>query len=129
MKCGKTYLLYDDDDPTRKPHLHVVISDPNESNEIVLVSVTTERAKSDLMTRLAPHIHPFINDPSVIAYNYSKMMTCAQLQKMIAAEDAIPKEDAAEEIVRRAQAGMRETRRAPREVQECFLAWLAEHPS
>ncbi len=129
MRCGKTYLLYDDEDPTSKPHLHVVISDPNESKQIVLVSVTTERAKSDTMTRLEAGIHPFINDPSVIAYNYSKMMTCDQLQKMIDAGDAIPKPDAAEDIVRRAQAGMQETRRAPREVQECFLAWLAQHPA
>lgn len=128
MECGKTYLLYDDDDPTSIPHLHVVISNPNESGQIVLVSVTTERAKSDLMTRLAPRIHPFINDPSVVAYNYSKMITCAQLQKMIDAGDAIPREDAAENIVRRAQDGMQETRRAPREVQECFLDWLAQNP-
>jgi hypothetical protein len=126
MKCGSTYLLYDDDNPTSKPHLHVVISDPDENDYIVLVSVTTERAKSDTMTRLRAGIHPFIGDPSVIAYVYSKKISCDQLRNMIKEGDAIPKAEACQEIVTRAQAGMQETRRAPREVQECFLAWLAK---
>jgi hypothetical protein len=123
MKCGSAYLLYDDEDPTSKPHLHVVISDPDENDCIVLVSITTERAKSDTTTRLETGIHPFIDSPSVIAYNYSKMMSCDQLKKLIERGDAIPKADASETIVKRARAGMQETRRAPREVQECFLAW------
>jgi hypothetical protein len=87
------------------------------------VSITTERAKSDTTTRLKAGIHPFINNPSVIAYHYSKMMLCAQLKKLIETGDAIPKADASGDLVQRAQAGMLETRRAPREVQECFLAW------
>ena len=125
MECGKTYLLYDDDDPASKPHLHVVISDPNASNQIVLVSVTTQRAKSDMMTPLAAGIHPFIVNASVISYNYSKMMTCDQLQKLIDTGAAIPKADAREELVRRAQDGMQETRRAAPEVKECFCEWWA----
>ena len=126
MKCGSTYLLYDDEGPASTPHLHVVISDPDENDRIVLVSVTTERAKSDTTTRLEAKNHPFIDNPSVIAYNYSKMMSCDQLRKLIETEDAVPKSDASDTIVKRAQAGMQETRRAPREVQECFLGWWAK---
>ncbi|MGB7264006.1 MAG: hypothetical protein WBC92_00735, partial [Terracidiphilus sp.] len=111
------------------PHLHVVISDPDENNCIVLVSITTERQKSDTTTRLEAGIHPFINSPSVVAYHYSKMVSCAQLEKLIEIGDATPKPDASEDIVRRAQAGMQETRRAPREVQECFLAWWEKQSS
>lgn len=126
MKCGSAYLLYDDENPTSKPHLHVVISDPDENDCVVLVSITTERAKSDTTTRLEAGIHRFIDDPSVIAYNYSKMMSRNQLNNLIETGDAVPKDDACETIVRRAQAGMQETRRAPREVQECFLAWWGQ---
>lgn len=126
MKLGSTYLLYDDENATPKPHLHVVISGPDENDYMVLVSITTERAKSDTTTRLKGGIHPFIDNPSVVAYNYSKKLTREQLQRMIDAGDAIAKADACDEIVRRAQAGMQETRRAPIEVQECFLGWLAK---
>ena len=123
MKCGSTYLLYDYDDLASKPHLHVVISDPDENDCIVLVSITTERQKSDTTTRLEAGIHPFIDNPSVVAYQYSKMVSCAQLRNLIEIGEATPKADACGDIVTRAQAGMQETRRAPREVQECFLDW------
>jgi hypothetical protein len=126
MQCGKAFLLYDDENPSSKPHLHVVISDPDENDCIVLVSVTTERFRSDTTTRLEPKIHPFIDNPSVIAYAYSKKMACDQLRRMIENGDAIPKQDASDVVVKRAQAGMRETRRAAPEVQECFLAWWAK---
>jgi hypothetical protein len=128
MKCGNAYLLYDDEDPASKPHLHVVISDPDEDGHIVLVSITTERAKSDTTTRLEAGVHPFIENASVIAYNYSKMMTCDQLKTLIEIGDAIPKADASQAVITRAQAGMQETRRAPREVQECFLSWWSKRP-
>jgi hypothetical protein len=99
MKCGSTYLLYDDEDPASKPHLHVVISDPDENDCIVLVSVTTERAKSDTTTRLEAGVHPFVDNPSVVGYHYSKMISRAQLNNLIEIGDAIPKPDASADIV------------------------------
>jgi len=125
VKCGNTFLLYDDDYP--KPHLHVVITDPDQSDCVVLVSITTERDRSDTMTRLAAGCHPFINLPSVITYNYSKLLPCTQIKNMIASGDATAKEDASETIVRRAQAGLLETTRAPQEVKEFFLEWWAQN--
>ncbi len=67
MKRGSTFLLYDDDDydPSAVPHLHVVITDPNEADR-VLVSITKQRARSDTMTSLAVRDHPFIRVPSVV---------------------------------------------------------------
>jgi hypothetical protein len=125
MKCGSTFLLYDDTNPI--PHLHVVITDPNQSDCVVLVSVTTERARSDTMTRLAVGDHPFITSPSVITYAYTKMMSCAHIESLVASGDAEPKEDASARIVQRAQAGLRETDRAPQDIQEYFLEWWEEN--
>lgn len=115
--------MYDDENSTSKPHLHVVISGPDENDLLVLVSVTTERAKSDTMTRLEAGIHQSIDTPSVIAYSYSKIMSCDQLRRLIETGEAIPKANASEVLVHRARSGMQETRRAPREIQECFVAW------
>jgi hypothetical protein len=126
MKCGSTFLLYDDDNPEGIPHLHVVITDPDQSNCVVLVSITKERARSDTMTRIAVKEHPFVTLPSVITYAYSKLMSCAQIEALVACEGATAKEDASEDIVRRAQEGMRETDRAPREVKDFFLEWMAK---
>jgi mRNA-degrading endonuclease toxin of MazEF toxin-antitoxin module len=123
MRCGSTFLLYDDDQNDGKPHLHIVISDADENDNVVLVSVTTERAKSDTMVRLAAGDHPFIEHPSVITYAYSKVMTCAQIRGLEASGDARAKEQASDRLVERAQFGMLETDRAPEEVQECFRWW------
>jgi len=122
MKCGSTFLLYDDGNPI--PHLHIVITD--QSDCVVLVSVTSERSRSDTMTRLVVGDHPFVTGPSVITYAYTKMMSCAHIESLVASGDAHPREDASARIVQRAQAGLRETDRAPRDVQEYFLEWCAQ---
>lgn len=123
MKCGSAFLLYDDDNANAIPHLHVVITDPNYNECVVLVSVTTQRARSDTTTCIAAGEHPFVSAPSVISYAYSKLMSQTQLGSLVASGDASLKRDASETIVRRAQEGMRETDRAPRAVQEFFLEW------
>jgi hypothetical protein len=46
---------------------------------------------------------------------------------MVASGEVTEKEDASERIVQRAQAGMRETDRAPQEVKEFFLEWWGRH--
>lgn len=126
MHCGSTFLLYDSDQADGKPHLHIVISEVDESDRLVLVSVTTERAKSDTMVRLVPGDHPFIEHASVITYAYSKLMTSAQIRSLVACGDARPKEPASNRLLERAQLGMLETDRAPEEVQECFRWWWSQ---
>jgi hypothetical protein len=125
MKCGSTFLLYDDGNSI--PHLHIVITDPDQSDCVVLVSVTTERVRSDTMTRLAVGDHPFVKVPSVITYAYTKLMSCSHIESLVASGDAYAKEDASARIVQRAQAGLRETDRAPQDVQNHFLEWWAQN--
>ena len=123
MKCGETFLLDDDARGGGTLHLHIAISDSDENGKVVIVSVTTERPKSDTMVRLFPGDHPFIDRPSVITYAYSKLMTTAQINALLESGDAKVKELASDRLVERAQLGMLETDRAPEEVQECFRWW------
>jgi hypothetical protein len=127
MNCGSTFLLYDDNQSDRKPHLHIVISDADENDYVVLVSVTTERSKSDTMVRLVVGDHPFIEHASVITYAYSKKLTRYHLAGLLASGDARPKEQASSRLLQRAQAGMLESDREPEEVRECFLGWWNRH--
>jgi hypothetical protein len=120
VNCGDTFLLYDEENLDGKPHLHVIISAPDEQGQMVLVSITTRRAKSDTMVCLNIGDHEFITQPSVITYAYSKILTVTKLTQMIADGEATPKEKATEQFVARAQRGMLETDRAPREVQRLF---------
>lgn len=127
MKCGDTFLLYDDEEVTAKPHLHVVITEPDPQGWVVLVSVTTRRAKSDTMVCLNPGDHEFITHPSVITYAYSKLLTVDKLVKMVNQGEATPRQTASEQFVTRAQKGMLETDRASREIQEFFKSVLPSH--
>lgn len=120
MHCGEAFLLCDEENLSGKPHLHIVITEPSQQGELVLVSVTTRRAKSDTMVCLNVGDHPFISQPSVITYAYSKILKVSKLAAMIANGDATPRERASELLVARAQQGMLETDRAPREIQQLF---------
>lgn len=121
VRCGDTFLLFDEENPAEKAHLHLVITDPDDQGQCVLVSVTTRRAKSDTMVCLNAGDHPFLTHPSVITYAYSKVLSVSKITEMIANGDATPKEPADAKIVARAQSGMRETDRAPREVKALFV--------
>ena len=126
MPCGDTYLLYDEDDSGGKPHLHLVISEPNQADEVVLVSVTTRRAKSDTMVCLSPGDHEFIVQPSVITYAYSKVLTVARLREMGVRGEATPKQRATDVLLKRAQNGMLETDRASYEAKRLFLDYVGK---
>jgi hypothetical protein len=127
MKCGETVLLCDDGDPDSPPHLHIAITDANADGCVVLVSVTTLRARSDTMTVLQTREHPSIGHPSVITYAYSKLLRCSDIESLIVSGDAWRKADASPSIVQRAQAGMLETDRAPREIKQFFADWWEQH--
>jgi hypothetical protein len=121
VKCGDTFLLYDEEDQNGKPHLHVLITEPDAHDQCVLVSITTRRAKSDTMVCLDSGDHEFITHPSVITYAYSKVLTTSKLAQMVASGEATRKEQATQQLISRAQQGMLETDRAPREVQQLFI--------
>jgi hypothetical protein len=120
VACGDTYLLYDEDDYEGKPHLHIVITEPDDDGRVVLVSVTTRRAKSDTMVCLDAGEHEFITHPSVVTYAYSKILTVAKLEELCVSGDAISKGKATEQLVKRAQNGMLETDRAPHDTKRLF---------
>lgn len=124
MKCGDTILLYDDEESNSPPHLHIAITDAkNDEDFVVLVSVTSLRARSDTMTILNVGEHPFIERRSVITYAYSKLLRRDHIDGLIASGEASPKARASQTIVQRAQAGMLETDRAPQEVKDFFSDW------
>jgi mRNA-degrading endonuclease toxin of MazEF toxin-antitoxin module len=74
LECGDTFLTGDDEDEGY--HLWIVLTPPIEG-EVVTVSVTTQRKRSETLVVLKPGDHPFITHPSVIAYAYATIRTVA----------------------------------------------------
>jgi hypothetical protein len=124
VACGDTFLLFEDEIGV-KPHLHIVISEPDPEGRVVLVSVTTRRPKSDSMVCLESGDHDFIDHSSVISYSYAKILSLDQLKALVSVGDASARKPVTAELLARVQRGMLETDRAPREVQNFFKANFA----
>ena len=120
---GDTFMLDDDEDATG--HLHIIITRPNASSEIVTVSVTTQRKYSEALVTLNAGDHPRIAHPSVIAFAYSKVRTIPQLEALIASYDCKKKPPMSEEILERCRQAALESDNTPNEVRE-FLESISE---
>jgi len=80
LTCGDTFLI--EDEEGLDSHLWIVLTPPNEG-EVVIVSVTTERRKSEKLVRLKKGDHPFITHDSVIPYSYAKVVTVESIETAI----------------------------------------------
>jgi len=114
ITCGNTFLIEDEDG--YNCHLCVVITPPD-CGEVVIVTITTERAKSETLVRLNKGDHPFLEHPSVISYLYSKVTTVEEIETAVKNGTAIPRADASPKLVQRAQSGLIESDRVPRWVK------------
>ena len=124
---GTALLLFED--PDTPAHLHLVLTEANAAGEVILVSITTRRAKSETLVCLDAGDHEFIRHPSVIAYAYSKIVKVQELAALEAQGEVVRKQPASPALLSRARSGMRDTDRAPREVQALFRQLFPQHSS
>jgi hypothetical protein len=104
LASGSCFLAGEDDD--EKLHLRVVVTDPTPSGEVVVVSITTRRARSEPLVILNPGDHPFIQHESVVAYRYSEITSLAVIEQAIQSKKAKERETVAAELLRRIQRGL-----------------------
>ena len=117
ITCGSTFLI--EDEEGYNCHLCIVITPPS-NGEVVIVSITTERANSEMMVRLKAGDHPFIKHPSVITYAYSTVSTVEEIDAAVRNGTAIPRANASESLLKRAQGGLLESDRTPNWVKQRY---------
>lgn len=115
---GDTFFFGDENDAYA--HLHVIITEPTTSGDVITVSVTTRRKKSDAIVPLEVGDHPYIRWPSVIAFAYAKVMNIAKINELIEQRDAKQREPMDEKILRRARNALTESEQTPYEVLEFY---------
>ena len=54
--------------PNEKKHLHIVLTYPNDDDEIIVVSLSSLREHSDTTVVLRPGDHPFVMRDTVVEY-------------------------------------------------------------
>jgi hypothetical protein len=118
LYAGYAFILEDEDGEAE--HLHIVLTSPNASGEVITASISTRRAKSESLVVLQKGEHPFFRHESVCLYHFTRIHTCAAIQKAIAAGLARAKEDASPELVKKLCAGLLESEFVPRGIRAFY---------
>lgn len=87
------------------PHLYFVASSPDDSSEIVLLSLTTDRPHADHTCEIAVGEHPFVTRPTVVAYYKARCVTIDWLKDQLEKGFAIRREPLSPELLGRVQQG------------------------
>src|ERR1700674_5790045 len=106
LNCGDTFYAGDTEDD--EPHLSVIITPPDEG-EVVTVTVTTLRLRSEKLVRLNKADHPFIRHESVIAYSYSRIRAVDEIESAIQSGNATLREPVTPELLKRIRMGLRDS--------------------
>jgi hypothetical protein len=106
LSCGDTFYASDDEDV--EPHLFVIITPPHEG-DVITVSVTTRRQKSEALVILKVGDHPFIKWESVVSYRHAQIRKLKQLEAAIDSGLAAKREPISGSLLRRIRMGLMES--------------------
>jgi hypothetical protein len=124
LNCGDTFITGDDE--SEDWHLHIIVTPPSDSGEVVTVCVTTQRKKSETLVVLPADCHPFIKHASVVSYGYSKIRCVADIETALQNGTAKLRDQVSPEILRRAKAGLIDSDFTPNGVRMYYLEVTAK---
>ncbi len=118
LNCGDTFLTGDEEDSDL--HLWIVLTPPTEG-EVVTVSVTSRRQKSELLVPLQAGDHPFIRHDSVISYRYAKIRTVDEIETALMNGTAKKREPVSAGLLKRVGDGLVESDFTPNGVRYFYV--------
>jgi hypothetical protein len=134
MAKGQTFLG-EEEKSSKGPirHLNVVITEPSEDMNYLVVPVTTYRKDAngrpapgqDDSCVLAAGCHPFIKHKSYVHYKYARQMSAFEILIGIQKGLLIKKEDMAPAIIQNMQRGAEESPNLPEGLVRFFQFFLA----
>ena len=113
------------------PHLWIYVTERDAHTHLaVIVCVSTLREGKDQTTFLRKDDHRFIRHDSVIAYRYSKIIDCREIDAQIQAKTVEAREPCSGKILKEVQQGVTASEFTPKKViQFCKAAWAAAAPA
>ena len=123
LNCGDTFYAGETEDD--EPHLSVIITPPSEG-EVVTVSITTRRRKSEALVCLNVGDHPFIKHESVVAYAYSRTRSVDDIESAVQSGNAILREPVAPALLKRIRMGLRDSDFTPNGVRYLYCSLQIE---
>jgi len=117
LSCGDTFYAGDSEDD--EPHLSVVITPPDQG-EVITVTITTKRQRSESLVKLNVGDHPFIKWQSVVNYAYARIRTVEEIETAIQSGNAKQREPVTEELLKRIRLGLRDSDFTPNGVRHFY---------
>src|SRR6266496_4718509 len=119
LACGDTFYADDELTDDGEPHLWIIVTPPTDG-EVVTVSITTRRKRSETTVVLQSGEHPFIRHESVIAYSFSRIRLVEEIERAIANGTARKREPVSEKLLQRAKNGLADSDFTPNGVRHYY---------
>lgn len=112
--AGRTFMYPDGG----IPHLWIVVTEPSgASPEVVIVSLSSERARKDDTVKLGTGDHPFIRKPTVVFYPDTRLMAVQAIISEIQNGQASFHADCSEDLLERVRQGLLASPATPRRMK------------
>jgi hypothetical protein len=113
--------------PARDPdrmHLHIVLTDPAVTDEVLIASVCTIPASNlyDSSCTFFPGEHPFIKFDSYVEFYFARIVNATQLEAQVAAGDFVAKADLEPKRIDDACVGVEDSPHSSPKVKRFFAA-------
>ena len=125
LSRGDTFLTGDEEDDTL--HLWIVLTPPSEG-EVVTVSVTTKRRRSETLVELHSGDHPFIVHDSVIAYSYARIRTVEEIEVAVGSGAARLRELISRVLLERICNGLLDSDFTPNGIRQFYKSIQRDDP-
>lgn len=121
MKSGDTFLMPAPGISSRIPHLWIVLSDPSEENQtVVIVSITTLRHGAEQTGVLRKGEHPFIDRDSSVCYADARLVDAGDLDVKAKAGQIKPHAMCPSKALEEVQAGILASELTPQKVERFY---------
>ena len=104
---------------TEPAHLWIVITEPTEETEdIVIVNVTSRKSNSDTTITLNPGHHSFIRKPSVVNYSDAMFSTKDKIDSSMSSGEAMEHDPINTYLLKRIRSGIIDSKRTPLKIKD-----------
>lgn len=116
IAAGRSFILRD-----RKmgEHLMFVLTDPDpDTNQVVIVTLVSEKSHTDKTVRLVPGDHPFVRWASNVDYGLATFKPANAIVTAIGNGRAVLQQDMSDDLLKRVRAGLLASSRTPNVVAD-----------
>jgi hypothetical protein len=122
MKSGDTFLMPAPGISNRTPHLWIVVTDPaQEENTVIIVSLTTLREQAEQTVIVRKGEHSFIRWDSSVFYNDSRLVDVRDLDSKVRAGQIKLHDPCSATMLKNIQDGLLASELTPHKVENFYI--------